>query len=159
MTVYVKLPPNSRHLSLKDKFFKTCRCPLKGFTVIISMEGAKDIVLVSLSLNLIKYQRIYNISLNALHSSVHCVKVSVFGVILVRILPLSGWTRTRITPNTDTFYAVVKHFTIEFPFYTNCLGKTTLLIIFWYLCKQLYIKKPHELPNTLRLRSLETSKS
>ena len=32
--------------------------------------------------------------------------MSVFGVILVRILLHSDWTQTRITPNTDTFYAV-----------------------------------------------------
>ena len=44
-------------------------------------------------------------------STWHCVKVSVFGVILVRIFLHSDWKkyekiRTRITPNTDTFYAV-----------------------------------------------------
>ena len=33
-------------------------------------------------------------------------KVSVFGVILVRLLPHSDWIWTRITLNTDTFYAV-----------------------------------------------------
>ena len=34
MTIYVKLPPNSGHLSIMDKFFKTRRCPLfRGFTV------------------------------------------------------------------------------------------------------------------------------
>ena len=32
--------------------------------------------------------------------------MSVFGVILVRIFLYSDWIRTRITPNTDTFYAV-----------------------------------------------------
>ena len=64
-------------------------------------------------------------------NSLHCVKVSVFGVILVRIFPKFSriWTEyeevlrisryqvqipenawkipTRITPNTDTFYAVL----------------------------------------------------
>ena len=35
MTVYVKLPPNSEHLSITDKFFKTRRCPLfRGFIVL-----------------------------------------------------------------------------------------------------------------------------
>ena len=33
-------------------------------------------------------------------------KVSVFGVILVRIFPHWDWIRTRTTPNTDTLYAV-----------------------------------------------------
>ena len=33
-------------------------------------------------------------------------KLSVFGVILVRIFPHSNWIRTRVTPNKDTFYAV-----------------------------------------------------
>ena len=33
-------------------------------------------------------------------------EVSVFGVILIHIFPYSDWIRTRITPNTDTFYAV-----------------------------------------------------
>ena len=33
-------------------------------------------------------------------------KVSVFGDILVSIFPHSDWIRTRITPNTDNFYAV-----------------------------------------------------
>ena len=37
-------------------------------------------------------------------------KVSVFGVILVRIFPHSDWIRNRITPNTDPFYAVWKFF-------------------------------------------------
>ena len=32
--------------------------------------------------------------------------MSVFGVILERIFPHSDWIRTRITPNTYTFYAV-----------------------------------------------------
>ena len=32
-------------------------------------------------------------------------KVSVFGDILVSIFPHSDWIRTRITPNTDNFYA------------------------------------------------------
>ena len=32
--------------------------------------------------------------------------MSVFGVILIRIFPHSDWIRSRITPNTDTFYAV-----------------------------------------------------
>ena len=57
-------------------------------------------------------------------------KVSVFGVILVRIFPHSEWIfriqsecrkiRTRITPNTDTFYAVSTKLSCEglrvFPF-------------------------------------------
>ena len=34
-------------------------------------------------------------------------KVSVFGVILVHIFPHLDWIRTRITLNTDTFYAVL----------------------------------------------------
>ena len=35
MTISVKLPPNSGHLLITDKFFKTCRCPLfRGFTVL-----------------------------------------------------------------------------------------------------------------------------
>ena len=34
VTIFVKLPPNSGHLSVTDKFFKTRRCPLfRGFTV------------------------------------------------------------------------------------------------------------------------------
>ena len=35
-------------------------------------------------------------------------KVFVFGVILVRIFPHSDWIRTRLTLNTNTFYAVLK---------------------------------------------------
>ena len=34
-------------------------------------------------------------------------EVSTFGFILVRILPRSDWIQTRITANTDTFYAVL----------------------------------------------------
>ena len=35
MTISVKLPPNSGHLLITDKFFKTRRCPLfRGFTVL-----------------------------------------------------------------------------------------------------------------------------
>ena len=33
-------------------------------------------------------------------------KVSIFGFILVHIFPHSDWIQTRITPNTDIFYAV-----------------------------------------------------
>ena len=33
-------------------------------------------------------------------------EVFIFGVILIHIFPHSDWIRTRITPNTDTFYAV-----------------------------------------------------
>ena len=66
----------------------------------------------------------------------HCVKVSVFGAILVRIFPHSDWIRrdtvqtreirTRITtPNMDTFYAVeMKSWNWEkarnFHFYFSC---------------------------------------
>ena len=42
-------------------------------------------------------------------------KVSLFGVILVRIFPHSDWIRTRITPNTDTFYAAL-NITIRYEF-------------------------------------------
>ena len=35
-------------------------------------------------------------------------KVSVFEVILVCIFPHSDWMRTKITPNTDTFYTVFR---------------------------------------------------
>ena len=35
VTAFIKFSPNSGHLSITDKFFKTCRCPLfRGFTVI-----------------------------------------------------------------------------------------------------------------------------
>ena len=34
-------------------------------------------------------------------------KVSVFGIFLVRISPLSNWIRTRKTRNSDTFYTVL----------------------------------------------------
>ena len=34
VTTFVNLPPNSGHLSMTDKFYKTRRCPLfRGFTV------------------------------------------------------------------------------------------------------------------------------
>ena len=42
-------------------------------------------------------------------------KVSVFGVILVFIFPHLDWMRTRITPNTDTYYAV------NGPSFSNCV--------------------------------------
>ena len=35
MRIFFKFPPNSRHLSITDKLFKTRRCPLfRGFTVL-----------------------------------------------------------------------------------------------------------------------------
>ena len=35
MAIFVKLPPNSGHLLITDKFFNTRRCPLfRGFTVV-----------------------------------------------------------------------------------------------------------------------------
>ena len=40
LTIFVKLSPNSRHLLIKDKFFKTRRCQLfRGFTVFYFMFG------------------------------------------------------------------------------------------------------------------------
>ena len=59
---------------------------------------------------------------NSKMGDTQCVKVSVFGVILVRIFPHSDWIwrdtgwiqskcgkiRTRITPNKDTFYTVTE---------------------------------------------------
>ena len=36
-------------------------------------------------------------------------KMSVFGVFLVRIFPHSDWIRTRESPNTDTFHAVIDY--------------------------------------------------
>ena len=41
-------------------------------------------------------------------------KVSVFGVILVRIQSECGKTRTRITPNTDAFHPVYLNHDIRF---------------------------------------------
>ena len=39
MTIFLKLPPNSEHLSIKDNFFKTLRCPLlRGFTVFAYLK-------------------------------------------------------------------------------------------------------------------------
>ena len=33
---FFKIHPNSRHLSITDKFFKTCRCPLfRDFTIYV----------------------------------------------------------------------------------------------------------------------------
>ena len=43
----------------------------------------------------------------------HCIKVSVFGVILFPIFPQLDWMRTRITPNTDIFYAFSHDFMIS----------------------------------------------
>ena len=54
--------------------------------------------------------------------------MSIFGVILVRVFLHLNWIRTRITPNTDTFYAVLSH----------CLfsknSKNTLFPIFNWPC-------------------------
>ena len=44
-------------------------------------------------------------------------KVSVFGVILVRIFPYSDWIRTWIIPNMDNFYAAYT----EVVFLQSCL--------------------------------------
>ena len=48
VTVFFKLPPNSRHLSITDKFLKTRRCPLfRGFTVFalstIEIQAAPEV--------------------------------------------------------------------------------------------------------------------
>ena len=42
-------------------------------------------------------------------------KESVFGVVLIRIQSECGKMRTRITPNTDSFYAVSRHIKIKKP--------------------------------------------
>ena len=49
----------------------------------------------------------------------------VFGIILVRIFHAFSGIRTRITPNTDTFYAV--EFTITFLMSTNKVGLTKVM--------------------------------
>ena len=48
-------------------------------------------------------------TINLRHISVTCTawKVSLFRVILVRIFLHSDWIRSRITPNSDTFYTVL----------------------------------------------------
>ena len=39
VTIFFKLPPNSGHLSITDKFFQTRRCPLcRGFTILHSIS-------------------------------------------------------------------------------------------------------------------------
>ena len=88
-------------------------------------------------------------------------KVSVFGVILVRIFPHSDWIRrdteyfsiqskwgkmqTRITPNTNTFYAVPG----EKMFSSFASAETNVLILvlifwpyFWVICQQKINTKP-----------------
>ena len=43
MTIFVKLPPNSVHLQITDKFFKIRMCPLfRGFT--IKQTGVLDLL-------------------------------------------------------------------------------------------------------------------
>ena len=51
-------------------------------------------------------RHIVYIELSTQYITITTWKVPVFGVILVRIFPHLDWIRTRITPNTDTFYAV-----------------------------------------------------
>ena len=56
-------------------------------------------------------------------------KVSIFGVILVRIFSHSDWIRTRITPNTDTFHALtVWQHLLTRPWHSSGSGNT-----FWRL--------------------------
>ena len=63
--------------------------------------------------------------------SITAWKVSAFGVILIRAQSECGKIRTRITPNTDTFYAVqVRH-----------KGrKSWTFLSFNYFCKTLYLR-------------------
>ena len=42
VTIFLKLPPNSGHLSITDKFFKTRRCPLiRGITVLVYKKSSQ----------------------------------------------------------------------------------------------------------------------
>ena len=50
MTIFFKLPPNSGHLSITDKSFKTRRCPLLiGFTVTTFSSNSSERLLLKLS--------------------------------------------------------------------------------------------------------------
>ena len=45
MTVYVKLPPNSGHLSIRDKFIKVRSCTLfRGFTVYKNNSAKRPVL-------------------------------------------------------------------------------------------------------------------
>ena len=57
-------------------------------------------------------------------------KLSIFEVILVRIFPHLDWARTRITPNMDTFYAVLRwerkwHCSKNIEFYLKMNGRSS----------------------------------
>ena len=46
-TIFVKLPPNSRHLLITDNFFKSRRCPLfRGFTILMKKSVEHDIICI-----------------------------------------------------------------------------------------------------------------
>ena len=70
-------------------------------------------------------------------------KVSVFGVILVRIQAECGKIRTRITPNTDNFHAVVdKEFSSTI--YSDILNVNTVFILPSNKFKYSLIEEPNK---------------
>ena len=63
--------------------------------------------------------------------------MSIFGVFLVRIFPHSDWIRTRKTPNTDTFHAVlVLHINNELKSEARQYQKWAQISIIYILARQ-----------------------
>ena len=98
-------------MSSKDST-ETCTIHCTSDNIMIRNE-TDEIIEEIFESHIQKYQKGLEQSMKG--SGFHCVKMSIFGFILIRIFPHSnflriqskcGKIRTRITPNTDTFYAM-----------------------------------------------------
>ena len=105
---------------MSDTALNTPVVPLPGFWLLLYTD------LVFLLLNSETYSEaccIYS-EIYFIYTDIHCVKRS----ISLRIQSECGKVRTRITPNTDTFYAViVKHLCRSFfTKFVNCFSQLTI---------------------------------
>ena len=78
------------------------------------LDVLQSLILVAKNSDFLIAANIKNCRRIFLYSGYHCVKsvCILFVVILIRILSHLNWIRTRITPNTDNFYAVYLSFIV-----------------------------------------------
>ena len=114
---------------MSDRALNTLVVPLPGFWLLLYAD------LVFLLLNSETYSEAYCIysEIYFIHTDIHCVKRS----ISLRIQSECGKVRTRITPNTDTFYAVIVKYLCR-SFFTKFVNYFSQLTIFFTLSMPIY---------------------
>ena len=85
MRIFLKLPPNSRHLSITDKFVKTRRCPLfRGFPVLplLSYSNHQIKQMVVLFLITLRHWEYYTTLHNFSSFKTNCNYLSLHGMVI-----------------------------------------------------------------------------